>query len=202
MAVGFSKSNLRKASGADGGLASLAPVNLDRAADLRNSMIPCRSVREYQAEITKLWDHARQSFLLIGRYLNDAKDRLEHGEFERLMARELPFSKSQAFQFRAIAAMIDGGRLVEEELPSSASIAYELSKLEPVDLQEARERGLLAGAVTRTQIRAWKREKTLAGFKDVSSQSRRLLKDALVRRIARLEEELRKAREELMKIDA
>jgi hypothetical protein len=204
MAIGFSKSNLRRIPApaqADGDGSSLVPINQDRTADLRNSMVPCRTIGDYRSEIGKLWDHARQSFLLIGRYLNDAKDRLPHGEFQHLVEREVPFGRSQAFQFRAIATMVDTGKVLEDELPSSSSIAYELSKLEPVELEDARRHGLLKGNVTRTQIRSWRREKNLASLHDVSGQARGRLREALIRRVSRLEAELGKAREELQRLD-
>jgi hypothetical protein len=202
MAIGFSKSNLRRVPTvveADGH--NLLPINRDRTADLRNSMVPCRTIDDYRSEIGKLWDNARQSFLLIGRYLNDAKDRLPHGEFQHLVEREVPFGRSQAFQFRAIATMIDTGKVIEDELPSSSSIAYELSKLEPIELEDARKQGLLKGTVTRTQIRNWRREKNLACLKDVSGESKRRIREGLVRRITRLESELGKAREEIRRLD-
>lgn len=203
MAIGFSKSNLRRAQTlveSDG--SALTPPNLDRTADLRNSMVPCRTLDDYRSEIAKLWDHARQSFLLIGRYLNDAKDRLPHGQFQHLVEREVPFGRSQAFQFRAIATMVDTGKVLEDELPSSSSIAYELSKLEPVELEDARKQGLLKGNVTRTQIRSWRRDKNLANLHDISGQAKGRLREALIRRIGRLETELGKAREELKQLDA
>jgi hypothetical protein len=198
MALGFSKSNLRRtAPSIDDQGNTLVPLNTDRTADLRNAPIPCQTVGEYRLEIGKLWDHARQSFLLIGRYLNDAKDRLPHGEFQGLIERELPFGRGQAFQFRAIATMVDTGKVIEDELPSSASIAYELSKLAPVELENARQHGLLKSNVTRTQIRNWRREKSLQDLNAVSGSAKARLREALLRRVTRLEAELAKAREEL-----
>jgi hypothetical protein len=98
--------------------------------------------------------------------------------------------------------MVDAGKVIEDELPSSSSIAYELSKLEPVELEDARKQGLLKGNVTRTQIRSWRREKNLTSLRDVSGEAKRRIKEGLIRRISRLEAELDKAREELMRLDA
>lgn len=201
MAIGFSKSGLRRAASASP-VSTAAPYNTDRTADLRNSMIPCTNVEEYSAEIGKLWDHARQSFLIIGRYLNQAKDRLQHGEFLRLIERELPFGRGHAFQLRAVATMVDTGKVLEEELPSSPSIAYELSKLEPIEIEDARQQGLLRANTTRAQIREWRREKTLAALSSVRGDSRQRLKAALIQRIEKLETDLSKAREELRRLDA
>lgn len=201
MAIGFSKSGLRR-SEATQVAAIISPYNADRTSDLRNSMVPCASVEEYSAEIGKLWDHAKQSFLLIGRYLNQAKERLAHGEFLRLVERELPFGRGQAFQLRAVATMVDTGKVLEDELPSSPSIAYELSKLEPLELEEARKQGLLKANTTRAQIRDWRRGKSLSGLSEISEESRHRLKAALMKKIEKLELDLARARDELHHLDA
>ena len=198
--VTFSKSGLRKATTVESTQA-LTPVNLDRTSDFRNSMVACESVAEYTAEIGKLWQHARVSFVLIGRYLNEAKVGLPHGEFERMVQRELPFSKSQAFQFRAVATMIDGGRIQDHELPSSPSIAYELSKYEPYELEDARKLGLLTPTVSRVELRKWRRDRSLANLTTVSDHSKNMLKSALTKRIHKLREQLRASEEELKRLD-
>jgi hypothetical protein len=202
VALAFSKSKLKGVTAATSLIERNAvPLNADRTADLRNAMVPCRTVVDYRSEIEKLWDHAKQSFLLIGRYLNDAKDSLPFGEFQQLLARELPFGQSQAFQFRAIAKMVDEGKVLDSELPSSASIAYELSKLEPIEIEDARKAGLLKGNVTRTQIRLWRREKQLDNLRDLSTVGKERQREALKRRITRLQSELSKAKEELRRFD-
>jgi hypothetical protein len=201
MAIGFSKSGLRKASSTST-VTDLIPTNFDRTSDLRNSAIPCKTLEDYRSEITKLWDHARQSFLLIGRYLNTAKDELAHGEYQLLIERDLPFGRSQAFQFRAIATLVDTGKVLADELPSSASIAYELSKLAPVDLEDARRSGLLRGNVTRNQIRSWRREKSLTDLRAVSRESRARMRESLQRRIERLQQDLANAKEELKRLES
>jgi hypothetical protein len=198
--VTFSKSGLRK-SNLNETAEALVPVNIDRTSALRNAMIPCQSVAEYTIEIGKLWQHARVSFVLIGRYLNEAKDRLPHGEFESMVQRELPFSKSQAFQFRAVATMIDGGRLQDHEVPSSPSIAYELSKYEPFELEDARKRGLLTSTVSRQQLRNWRRDRSLANLGGVSEHSKSMLRGAMLKKIAKLREQLQLAEQELAKLD-
>lgn len=200
MAIGFSKSGLRRSS-PEALTVAVTAQNNDRIADLRNSMMPCNSLEDYRSEIIKLWDHAKQSFLIIGRYLNQAKERLPHGEFLRLVERELPFGRGQAFQLRAVATMVDTGRVLEEELPSSPSIAYELSKLEPIDLEDARRQGLLKATTTRAEIREWRRDKSLAGLKAISDETKQRLRAALLKRIDKLESDLQKARTELQHLD-
>ena len=198
--VTFSKSGLRKSSPNEA-TEALVPINMDRTSALRNTMVPCQSAAEYSAEIGKLWQHARISFVLIGRYLNEAKGRLPHGEFESMVQRELPFSKSQAFQFRAVATMIDGGRLQDHEVPSSPSIAYELSKYEPFELEDARKRGLLTSTVSRLQLRNWRRDRSLANLGGVSEHSKGMLRGALSKKISKLREQLQSAEQELAKLD-
>jgi hypothetical protein len=198
--VTFSKSSLHKEKPNEN-RETLVPINTDRTSALRNSMVPCQSAAEYMNEISKLWQHARVSFILIGRYLNEAKIHLPHGEFESMVQRELPFSKSQAFQFRAVAAMIDGGRLQDHEVPSSPSIAYELSKYEPFELEDARKRGLLISTVSRAQLRNWRRDRSLASLGEISEHSKKMLRSALTKRIIKLRGQLTAAEEELAKID-
>ena len=58
---------------------------------LSNTVRDCDSAQEFVAEIEKLWGEAQEKFLTIGRYLVQAKVRLRHGEFEQMVATQLPF---------------------------------------------------------------------------------------------------------------
>ncbi|WP_455182961.1 DUF3102 domain-containing protein [Azospirillum palustre] len=48
--------------------------------------------------------------IIVGRCLNEAKAALLHGEYEAMVATDLPFSTSTARKLREIAAFVDEGR--------------------------------------------------------------------------------------------
>jgi hypothetical protein len=160
-----------------------------------------RQVDEYAREISRLWREAQQSFLAIGRYLVQAKRKLAHGEFQKLVEASLPFGRQTAYELRMIAEAVDDGRIPEPKLPQAASVAYQLATLKTDDLAAAEQDGLLRPDLRRPEIIAWKR-----GRLRHSSDANR---EALARRRARIcevirrhEEALAQARDELAKLDA
>jgi hypothetical protein len=165
----------------------------ERARRLSNTVLDLRGSGAYVAEIGKLWSEAQEKFVVIGRYLNQAKATLPHGEFEHMIALQLPFGKHVAFQLRSVAAAVDGGRLLEEELPHSYATAYKLAILENEHLGLARERGLVRPAVTRREIESFRRE--IADTASLNNSRDILARDwkAVCREVARLEECLRRA---------
>lgn len=159
-----------------------------------------RNPDEYVREIARLWREAQQSFLAIGRYLVQAKQKLPHGEFQRMVEASLPFGRQTAYELRMIAEAVDKGRIPELKLPQSASVAYQLATLKPEDLAAADQDGLVRSDLRRPEIIAWKRERL--------RRSAGANHEALVRRRARLaeiiqrhEEELEKARRELADLE-
>src|SRR3954469_584740 len=107
---------------------------------------------EYVEEIRRLWQDAAEKFLAIGRYLRQAKERLRHGEFEAMIAADLPFGKHVAYQLKAIAEAVDGGRVEQHELPPSYTTAYKLIEMKPETLARARQANLVRSTVTRREI--------------------------------------------------
>ena len=83
----------------------------ERKAAIITAEVALATKDDYIREITSLWNDARQRFLLIGRYLNRAKEQLPHGEFQAMLRAELPFSEQVAFQMRSVVAAIDEGPL-------------------------------------------------------------------------------------------
>lgn len=165
----------------------------ERARRLSNTVLDLRGSEAYVAEIGKLWSEAQEKFVVIGRYLNQAKATLPHGEFEHMIAMQLPFGKHVAFQLRSVAAALDGGRLLEEELPHSYATAYKLAILENEHLGLARERGLVHPAVTRQEIEDFRREVTETASSNSSRDALAREWKAVCREVARLEEHLRRA---------
>ena len=112
----------------------------------------------YAEELTRLWREAQDRFVAIGEYLTHAKETLPHGEYERMVASDLPFGRAVAHTLRTVAMAVREGRLAKPELPRSYTTAYFLATLEPDHLALARERGLVRHDVPRSTIDAFRRE--------------------------------------------
>jgi hypothetical protein len=112
----------------------------------------------YVQELTRLWREAQDRFVAIGEYLMHAKETLAHGEYEKMVANDLPFGRAVAHSLRTVALAVQEGRLGKVELPRSYTTAYFLATLEPHHLALARERGLVRQDVPRSTIDAFRRE--------------------------------------------
>lgn len=127
----------------------------------------------YAEELTRLWREAQDRFVAIGEYLTHAKETLPHGEYERMVASDLPFGRAVAHTLRTVAMAVREGRLAKPELPRSYTTAYFLATLEPNHLALARERGLVRHDVSRSIIDAFRRELRRAPADDVYLELRR-----------------------------
>lgn len=136
---------------------SLPPARDVRALSLADAPAELTTVTDYQAEIARLWADAQRRFVEIGRRLNEAKERLPHGEFLPMLARDLPFSRSVANRLMAVAAAMDTGVIPPRALPTSYSVAYEVVTLPPERLQEAVTTGRIHPDMTRAEAMALKR---------------------------------------------
>lgn len=140
------------------------------------------SIKEdFVREISNLWRDVQRRVLMIGRYLNRAKTLLPHGEFQQMIKAELPFSEQVAYQMRQVAAAVDAGRFLEEELPRNYSVAYQLVTLSEREVQIARQRQLFRPDVRRSELLALKRE-----LRFVQPMSSSLNRDELLAERARL----------------
>lgn len=117
----------------------------------------------YVQELTRLWREAQDRFVAIGEYLLYAKEMLPHGEYEKMIASDLPFGRAVAHNLRTVAVAVREGRLSRPELPRSYTTAYFLATLEPNHLALARERGLVRHDVPRSSLNAFRRELKLPG---------------------------------------
>jgi hypothetical protein len=129
-----------------------------RARILSNTVVARNNAEGYANEIGKLWGEAQQKFLTIGRYLILAKEKLEHGEFERMVSTMLPFGRNVAHRLRVVAAAVDQGRLLEEALPRSYTVAYGLVILSEREFEEARRRELIRPTLTSRELDLFRRE--------------------------------------------
>ncbi len=170
---------------------------------LSNHVKNCDEAREFVAEIEKLWSEAQEKFLTIGRYLVQAKARLKHGEFEMMVAIQLPFGKNVAYQLRVVAQAVEQDRLEERDLPRSYSNAFRLAQMDEAMLQRAREKNLVRPDVTRREI---------IDFLSViaaETERRRPERERVAReieklrvRVASLEDDLAEARAKLAEFEA
>lgn len=114
--------------------------------------------REHTVErIRSLWDHARDTFVEIGRWLNAAKQALDHGDWEDMVEREMPFTPARARQLRQVAEFVDSNIIPAERLPPYDTIILELSKLSPDELAKAQRENLVRPDVRRAEIQEFRR---------------------------------------------
>lgn len=113
---------------------------------------------QFADEIGRLWKDAQSRFLEIGRRLNEAFDKLEHGEYGTLLER-LPFERATADKLRKVAAAADAQAVPIARLPPSYSTVYEVLTLTPAEREEAEQRGLIRPDVKRQEIVAFKRSR-------------------------------------------
>ena len=130
----------------------------ERVAAVTVADVDLRIKEDFVREISNLWRDVQRRVLMIGRYLNRAKALIPHGEFQQMIKAELPFSEQVAYQMRQVAAAVDAGRFLEEELPRNYSVAYQLITLSEREVQIARQRQLFRPDVRRSELLAFKRE--------------------------------------------
>lgn len=161
----------------------------ERAAAVAVAEIDLRTRDDFVREISHLWLDVQKRVLLIGRYLNDAKRLLPHGEFQQMIRAELPFSEQVAYQMRQVAAAIEAGRFQEQEMPRNYSVAYQLVTLSEQELAIARERRLFRPDVRRSEVVALKRELRLSGGRHPEDDRDALLaeRERLLQRLAQIE---------------
>jgi hypothetical protein len=140
----------------------------------------------YASEISRLWSEAQDRFLKIGRYLVRAKAALPHGSFEAMIADELPFGRHVAWQLRTVATAVDGGRLVEDELPNSYATAFKLASLDDDVLDRAKAENVVRPNVTRAEVTSFVRR--VVGERQFKSE----LKSEIATELRELERKLKK----------
>lgn len=165
-----------------------------RVSDLKTAVVELSSRTDFIREIGRLWRESQARFLTIGRYLVQARSKLPHGEYQAMVERDLPFGIHVAYQLRAVAEAIDGGRLSEVEVPPSYSVVYQIATLTESELQTARELGMIRPELTRREIAAFKRNVRVVSERRTALERRR---KQILEQQARLAEELQRIEEEL-----
>ena len=164
-----------------------------RTRMLSNAVVARNNVEGYANEIGKLWGEVQQKFLTIGRYLILAKEKLEHGEFERMVSTMLPFGRNVAHRLRVVAAAVEQGRLPEEALPRSYTVAYGLVILSEQEFEEARRRELIRPTLTNRELCEFRHE-----IRQPVGEERRT---HLMREREKLASEMEKLRERMEEIE-
>jgi len=97
---------------------------------------------QWATAIRTRWSGAVESFLETGRLLNDAKEKLPHGDFEAMVETDLPFGPRTARMLMAIARNpVLSNRKHASVLPPSWDTLYRLSRLSEDRLLAAIESG-------------------------------------------------------------
>jgi hypothetical protein len=171
-------------------LKPMAPGSgLDRRVEaLADAIVPYTRPEEYAAEIAKLWADAQRKFLLIGRYLVQARAKLEHGDYEAMVRSRLPFSPETARKLRTVAEAIDAGMLPADRVPRDYTAAYYLATLAPEERQQAEAQGLVRPDVPRREVEAFRRKIRASSALPPAQTEPTTPEDELVRLEARLAE--------------
>jgi hypothetical protein len=176
-----------------------APVLIEgdaRVQALQGVSTQPETPEEYVDAIARLWSRAQTAFLDIGRLLIRAKETLPHGEYTTAVEERLPFAARTAYQLREAARwaleMDRRQTITLDALPGSYSTIYLLSTLDPPTLEQARKEGLVRPELRRSELIAWRRNRTGQGHQSLQERREKLLRER-----ARLDEELRRIEAEL-----
>lgn len=162
----------------------------DDPAGRAEEVIEFRSRSHTVERINALWRRAIEDFLTIGRWLVVAKDKLEYGEYEAMVRRDLPFSASRARQLRKVAEFVDSGRVPLEVLPPADSVIYEIATMTDDELKAIEPD--IRPTMTRQEAQAFKKRSRAV---EPPPQQVVLLdrRQTLLAELAKIEEELRAA---------
>lgn len=109
--------------------------------------------------ITVAWNKTRDGILDVGRLLDEAKGELEHGQFEAMVEKDLPFGPRSARRFMAIRRDPRiSNRTHESVLPANWGTLYELTKLSDEEFAEGVERNIIRPDMERKELNAWRTE--------------------------------------------
>jgi len=112
----------------------------------------------YAADIAGAWVEARHRFVLVGRELIKAKAGLDHGEFEKMVEKDLPFDASVARRLMAIA---NDPRISKRAhahvLPGAWTALYEITQLSDEQFENGIKDGAIHGGMTRQDVKRLKK---------------------------------------------
>lgn len=128
------------------------------------------TVDDYISTIARLYDEAEERFVQIGRHLIDAKARLQHGEWGRLVA-QLPFSHRTATMLITAARAIINKTIEPDRAPKSWANVYLLASMSDEERRLADAHNIIRPDVTRREILEFRREVSGPGQRDKSPLS-------------------------------
>lgn len=111
---------------------------------------------EFAEDIRRNWLNALEATVQVGRRLNEAKEKLPHGEYEAMVEQDLPFKPATARKLREVATFVDSGKVPLEQLPEAYSTVYAIATMPEERRQEALEQGVIRPDVTRRELERFK----------------------------------------------
>lgn len=157
------------------------PVNLERLPSMQMDAAPAAlfAREDFAREIGRVWRESQERFVLIGRYLNEAKARLPHGEFMAMVAADLPFKHSTANKLMIVARFVDGRAIDPALLPPSSETCYQITTLSELERQQAVTEGIIRPEMRREDVVQFKRRLRAPVMTDrrteLEAEERRLL---------------------------
>lgn len=175
-------------------LANLLPSQSARDGEVivphkrRPGFAELRTRANFADAIRQAWTEAEENFAAIGRYLNQAKAKLNHGEFMAMVESDLPFRYSTANRLMKVAAALDASVLPANRLPPSYATIYELLMLSEEERQQALDEGIVRPEMQRKDVVAFRKK-----LRQLSTDKRAKLeaeRDRLKKRLGEIEREL------------
>lgn len=140
----------------EGEAASLPTIN-PRPSVIELQWPDPRTVDDYAEVIGTLFREAEERFVQIGTFLEEAKAKLQHGEFQELISSRLPFGPRAAQMMMAAAKAIKSGMIPLDIVPPSYSVVYQITTLTDTERQQAVEEGVIRSDMRREDIAAFKK---------------------------------------------
>lgn len=140
----------------EGEAASLPTIN-PRPSVIELQRPDPRTVDDYAEVIGTLFREAEERFVQIGTFLEEAKAKLQHGEFQELISSRLPFGPRAAQMMMAAAKAIKSGMIPLDIVPPSYSVVYQITTLTDTERQQAVEEGVIRSDMRREDIAAFKK---------------------------------------------
>ncbi|GAA4255893.1 hypothetical protein GCM10022293_44410 [Azospirillum formosense] len=111
---------------------------------------------EFAEDIRRNWLNALEATVQVGRRLNEAKEKLPHGEYEAMVEQDLPFKPATARKLREVAAFVDSGKVPLEQLPEAYSTVYAIATMPEERRHEALKQGVIRPDLTRRELEQFK----------------------------------------------
>lgn len=146
---------------------------------------------EYVAAIDRLWEDAQNSFLAIGRHLDEAQKRLSAGQFA-LMVERLRFGKAVRSQIMTAYRAVSAGLLPPGVEAAGYSVVYHAATLSDAERARAIREGVIRPDMRRSELIAFKRRVRAASAQHDAGRRAALEaeRQRLLARIADIDREL------------